>query len=119
MDRIGEEWDRTARCQVFLNSFEVKSTMGITDQRGEWRRVVTDGSRPGQGQDESSRSVEGWGATDLSEHRGIRLLPDSDAVRPPGRVGTSDGGRAIGEREESGHDPVPDADGDAGRGEGP
>jgi hypothetical protein len=47
---------------VFFNSFEVKSTMGMIDQRGDWRRVVTDGHRQsqaeGQGRDEQPLSVE-------------------------------------------------------------
>src|SRR5947208_256576 len=80
--RIGTE----RGAAFLLNSFEVKSTMGMTDQRGEWRRVVDDGNRQGQGQDGETLSDEEWGTNAVSEQRGIRLLPDSDAGRAPGRV---------------------------------
>jgi hypothetical protein len=71
--------------------------MGMIDQRGEWRRVVTDGQRQApataQGQAEDVHPVEAWGtpsapaSTSTGEQRAIRLLPDSDAVRAPGRAG--------------------------------
>src|SRR3954451_5733325 len=61
--------------------------MGITDQRGDWRRVVTDGNRQAQGKGEQPLAVEAGEATPAGEQRGIRLLPDSEAARTPGRVG--------------------------------
>jgi hypothetical protein len=82
--------------------------MGMTDQRGEWRRVVDDGNRQGQGQDGETLSDEEWGTNAVSEQRGIRLLPDSDAGRAPGRVAMTSG-RAIAEGDDQGQGPDPAA----------
>ena len=75
--------------------------MGMTDQRGEWRRVVTDGQRQAQGQGqrqgqgpkqgEPSLPVKSWDTAAAGEQRGIRLLSDSGAGRGPARGGSAPG----------------------------
>src|SRR6185312_4693797 len=86
--------------------------MGMIDQRGEWRRVVTDGQRQahaqGPGQDKPPPSVE---------QRGIRLLPESDAAtRLPGRVGPPAVRTGA---EDSEHEPDPGSESLPGPGERP
>ncbi len=62
--------------------------MGMTDQRGDWRRVVTDGQRQAQAEEQGENPLpaEAWGTTSPGGQRSIRLLPDSAAGRVPGRV---------------------------------
>jgi hypothetical protein len=58
--------------------------MGMIDQRGHRRRVVSDGQPEAQGQAPDGRELAG-------EQRGIRLLPNSGAGRAPGRIAAVSG----------------------------
>lgn len=126
--------------RFLLIFFEGKSTMGMTDQRGDWRRVATDGhghrQAAGEGEaapgDEARRSAAPAG----DEPCGIRLLADCGAegrpqiraadptrgsgpeprpIEPPGQVERS---RQL--RSDEAHAPrLPGARGQAERGPGP
>lgn len=90
--------------------------MGIIDQRGDRRRVVTDGNRQAQGEDEQPRAVEARVSTPAGEQRGIRLLPDVGPGRTPPRVGISastssapESGRPLRDAMEPADAPEPEA----------
>jgi hypothetical protein len=65
--------------------------MGTIDQRGQGRRVVSDGQRQpqlqiqdrDQGQDEHPRTADAWGTPPAGTQHGIRLASGSAASRPP------------------------------------
>ena len=139
LERDGPE--RSDAPRILLISFEVKNTMGMTDQRGDWRRVMTDGHRQAQGEGEPSPGIEAWepDAANGGEPLGIRLLPDACSGRASGRphAGAADQAResdpGMGPTEEPGrvegprhlrgdaaHAPCPNEPrGQAGRGPGP
>jgi hypothetical protein len=92
--------------------------MGTIDQRGEWRRVVTDGQgqaqtqAQGQGlrQDEPSPPSGSWvSPATAGQQRGIRLLSDGDVGRPAGRAVPSSGDRQASEGMDSPGQPEPDS----------